>query len=81
MEDYAANLAFFLLEKTGSIFGKWHGKMSATEQRKLMGRFLGKGTIIINGDNETVRNRVKVCFGQDWDDREVFTWAQLVYGD
>ena len=75
--DYAANLAFFLLEKTNSVLGQWAGKMSAAEQRQLMGRFIGKGTIIINGDNETVCNRVKIAFGQDWDDRNVTTFAAL----
>lgn len=75
--DYAANLAFFLLERTGTIFGKWSGRMSATEQRNLCGRHLGKGTIIIDGLTETVCNRVKVCFGLDYDDRNVLKWRDL----
>ncbi|WP_034303050.1 hypothetical protein [Herbaspirillum sp. RV1423] len=75
--DYAANLALFLLEHTGSIYGEWHGKMKAADQRELMGRFLGKGTIVINGLNETVRNRVSVCFGHDWDDRNIASFASL----
>ncbi len=75
--DYAANVAFFLQEKTGSILGRWKGKLSAVEQRKLMGRFFGKGTIVIDGAQETVCNRVKVCFGQDWDDRNVTKFSAL----
>jgi len=75
--DFAANLAFFLLEQTGSIIGQWSGKMSAAQQRELMGRFIGKGKIIINGNDETVRNRVKVCFGQDYEDRNVISFAEL----
>ena len=78
--DYAANLAMFLLRETGSVLGRWSGKMSAQQQRDLMGRFLGKGTIIIDGASEVVKNRVKVCFGMDWDDRNVTTWAELTYG-
>ena len=75
--DYAANLGFFLLEKTGSIWGQWKGKMKAEDQRKLFGRFLGKGTIVIDGQTETICNRVKVCFGHDWDDRNVTKFAAL----
>lgn len=75
--DYAANLALFLLEKTGSIFGKISAKMTATEQRKLFGRYIGKGEIVIDGENEIICNRVKVCFGLDYDDRSVLKWAEL----
>lgn len=75
--DFAANLAFFLLEKTGSVLGVWQGKLSADAQRKLFGRCIGKGTIIVNGETETIYNRVKVCFGQDYDDRNIMTFAAL----
>ena len=75
--DYAAELAFFLLEKTGSVCGTWHGKLTAAEQRTICGRVIGRGTIVINGADETVLNRVKVCFGLDWDDRNVTTWRAL----
>lgn len=75
--DYATNLALFLLEKTGSVLGAWGGKMSAAEQRALFGRFLGKGQIVIDGAAETVCNRVKVCFGLDYDDRNVTRWGVL----
>ncbi|MDN7880089.1 hypothetical protein [Burkholderia aenigmatica] len=75
--DYAASLAFFLLEKTGSIYGVWRGTMRAVDQRKLFGRFLGKGKVIIDGANETLIHRVKVCFGHDYDDTVSMRWAQL----
>ena len=75
--DYAANLAFFLLAKTGNICGTFAGHMSAAEQRALFGRFLGKGAIVIDGERETVCNRVKVCFGLDYDDRNVTRWSAL----
>ena len=75
--DYAANLALFLLAKTGSIFATWKGKLTATEQRDLFGRYIGKGTIVIDGTAETIRNRVKVCFGLDYDDRNVTAWRAL----
>lgn len=61
--DYAANLALFLLDKTGTIFGIWNGRLTASEQRNLFGRFVGKGKIIIDGERKTICNRVKVCFG------------------
>lgn len=75
--DYAGNLAAHLLEKTGSVFGTIAAKMTATEQRALFGRYLGKGTIVINGEEETICNRVKVCFGHDYDDRNVTSWRTL----
>jgi hypothetical protein len=75
--DFAAQLAFFLLEKTGSIFGTWSGKLPALEQRELFGKRIGKGTIVIDGARETVRNRVKVCFGLDYDDKKILNWRSL----
>jgi hypothetical protein len=75
--DYAANLAFFLLEKTGSVLSTWKGRMTANEQRGLFGRAIGKGVIVIDGEREIIANRVKVCFGLDFDDRNVTRWAAL----
>jgi hypothetical protein len=75
--DYAANLCFFLQEKTGSIFGYWEGRMTAAEQRALFGRYLGKGVIEIDGTKELVLNRVSVCFGTDSDNRNVTPWRNL----
>lgn len=75
--DYAANLALFLLEKTGSVLGRWVGKMPAAEQRELFGRAIGRGRIVINGEEETVCNLVSVCFGQDYDYRNVTKWSAL----
>lgn len=75
--DHAAALALFLTEKKGTPLATWAGKMTAAEQRALMGRNLGKGTIVIDGTAEIVCNRVKVCFGLDSDDRNVTKWAAL----
>lgn len=75
--DYAANLAMYLTEKTGSCLGIWKGRLTSAEQRALFGRFIGKGTIVINGADETIRNRVVVCFGLDFDDRNVTAWKDL----
>jgi hypothetical protein len=75
--DFAASLALFLLEKTGTVLGRWMGKMLAEEQRALFGRQIGRGQIVIDGSTETICNRVKVCFGHDWDDRNVTAWRQL----
>jgi len=78
--DVAADLALFLLEKTGTVLGTWEGRMTATEQRALIGRYLGKGVIVINGDDETVRMRVKVCFGLDTDDVAITSFRTLCCG-
>jgi hypothetical protein len=74
---YSAHPAFFLLEKTGSVCGRWAGKLTAAEQRDLFGRVIGRGTIVIDGTAETICNRVKVCFGHDYDDRNVTPWRTL----
>ena len=75
--DYAANLALFLQENTNSIFGRFVGKMTSAEQRALFGRYIGKGRIVIDGENETISNLVTVGFGQDYDYRNVTKWSQL----
>lgn len=73
--DYSANLALFLLGKTGSIFGRYSAHMTAAEQRELFGRFLGRGLIIIDGCHETIRHRVRVCFCLDFTD--TVRWSAL----
>ena len=78
--DPAVSLAFFLLEKTGTVCGVWHGRLPAREQRQMMGRVLGRGVIVIDGAREIVLNRVKVCFGLDYDDRNITPWRQLDKG-
>lgn len=75
--DRPAALALFLTEKTGSCLKTWQGKLTAAEQRALIGRYIGKGKIVIDGEREEVLNRVKVCFGHDYDDRNVVKWAAL----
>ena len=75
--DYAASLALHLVEHTGSTLGRWSGKLSAEEQRDLMGRVIGKGTIVIDGKDETIFNRVSIAYGRDYDDRNVTSWAAL----
>lgn len=77
LRDYAADLAFFLQEKTGSIYGQWQGQMKKAEQIELMGRFLGKGTIVIDGAREVVFNRVKVSFGRESEIRNETTFGAL----
>jgi hypothetical protein len=75
--DYAANLALFLTERKGTPLATWEGHMTAADQRALFGRFLGKGKIVIDGEAETIANRVRVCFGHDYDDRNVTRWGAL----
>lgn len=75
--EAVTNLALYLLEHTSSVCGFWYGKLSAAQQRALFGRYLGKGTILIDGTRETLCNRVKVAFGQDYDDRNVTNWKAL----
>lgn len=66
-EDPAANLAAFLLLNTGSIYGTWRGAMPAAAQRKLFGRYFGRGTLVLDGAAETISRFVTVCFGLDFE--------------
>jgi hypothetical protein len=76
--DYAANLALFLVEKTGSCLGEWYGRgMPAAQQRALFGRFLGKGRIYIDGARELLQHSRKVCFGLDHDINHALAWRDL----
>ena len=77
MTDIAANLALFLTERTGSCLGRWHGHMPADQQRALLGRYIGKGTLWIDGSAETVEHHVKVCFGHDTDCTFSRKWSAL----
>lgn len=77
MIDYAAKLAIFLTNKVSTPLGQYRARMTAAQQRELFGRVIGRGTIVIDGENETVRNRVKVCFGADYDDRNITAWRAL----
>ncbi len=77
MNDYAANLALFLTERTGSCLGRWHGRMSAADQRAAFGRFIGKGTLWIDGGEETIEHHVTVCFGLDTDCTFSRKWGAL----
>lgn len=75
--DHAASLAIFLLEKTGSVFGQWRGHMLAADQRALFGRFLGKGSITIDGTEERIGHSVKRCFGLDYEVTFDAHWRDL----
>lgn len=76
-KDFAAQLALFLLEQTGSIWGRYRSHMPAKQQRELFGRFLGKGQIVIDGDEESICMKRRVCFGTDWDEVGYTKWAAL----
>jgi hypothetical protein len=79
-DDAAANLAFFLLENTGSIWGYWYGPMRAADQRKLFGRFIGKGWVCIHGEDETVKHSTSVCFGTMREYQSTHHWRDLSLG-
>jgi hypothetical protein len=75
--DYAADLAIFLVEKTGSCLGNWTGNLPAAQQRALFGRFLGKGKLIIDGSEERLAHVVKRCFGLDYEVTADLAWRNL----
>ena len=70
-------LAFFLLERTGSVCGKWTGRMRSAEQRALFVRILcGKREIQIDGSCETIKAKRSVCFGTDCEIQN-WTWREV----
>lgn len=74
-----ANLAHFLMENKGSVLATWSGKMPAKQQRELFGAFIGKGLIVINGEQETIEHLKKVCHwnGQDSDPTFYAKWVGI----
>lgn len=75
--DHAANLALFLVEKTGSCLGNRKGNLPAAQQRALFGRFLGKGKLIIDGSEERLAHVAKRCFGLDYEVTADLPWRAL----
>ena len=73
----AENLTAYLVNKTGSVLNRVSIKMNAKEQRELFGSYLGKGTIIIDGNEERLIHQVSVCFGQDYDNTFDKSWKDL----
>ena len=79
MNEYTIceNLAFYLLEKTGTVNGIVSTRMTAADQRTLFGRFIGKGIIKIDGLNSTISHIRKVCFGLDYDVTYSARWQDI----
>jgi hypothetical protein len=75
--DRAAFLALVLTEATGTPDGYMESRMTADEQREIFGRTFGRGVILIDGHASEVSMRVKVCFGTDYDIRNITHWRDL----
>jgi hypothetical protein len=73
------NLAHFLLERTGSVLKRWSGRLTAAEQRKLFGTFIGKGKLVIDGAHETIAHLVKVphWYGDDANETYYSKWSEI----
>lgn len=75
--DIVTNLALFLSKETDSVFSTWTGTLPAKTQRKMFGRYLGKGSITINGAEESIVHNIKVCFGQDFTHTFRASWKDI----
>jgi hypothetical protein len=73
----AAKIGMFLVTRTGRCNGQWRGKLLAAEQRALLGRYFGRGTLIIDGARERIRYQVERLFGAGTDTRADLAWADL----
>jgi hypothetical protein len=70
-------LAIFVLQKTGSVYGTFEGRISAQEQRAAFGCVpFGKCKVQINGEKEIVSAYRKVAFGQDWESAS-YSWMDF----
>lgn len=75
--ELAAKIGMFLVTRTGRCNGQWRGKLLAAEQRALLGRYFGRGTLIIDGARERIRYQVERLFGAGTDTRADLAWADL----
>lgn len=75
--ELAAKIGMFLVTRTGRCNGQWSGKLLAAEQRALLGRYFGRGTLIIDGARERIRYQVERLFGAGTDTRADLAWADL----
>lgn len=73
----AAKIGLFLVQRTGQRDGKWRGKLLADEQRALLGRYFGRGTLVIDGARERVRYQVERLFGGGIDVKADIAWSEL----
>lgn len=63
--DLATAIGLFLVGKGLKVWDRWEGRLTAKEQRESFGVYMGKGLIIVDGENDTLSMIVKICFGQD----------------
>lgn len=75
--ELAAKIGMFLVNRTGRCNGQWRGKLLAAEQRALLGRYFGRGTLIIDGTRERIRYQVERLFGAGTDTKADLAWADL----
>ena len=61
----AENITFFLIGKGLDVLGTFEGKLTKKEQMNAFGFYMGKGTIIVNGDRLSVLMRVRTSYGQE----------------
>ncbi|EGD01115.1 hypothetical protein C6Q28_17020 [Burkholderia multivorans] len=75
--EQAAKLRLFLVNRIGNCNGKWRGKLRAEEQRALLGRYFGRGTLVIDGARARVRYQVEHMFGGEVETKADVAWADL----
>lgn len=86
--DYgiAAGIAAFYMDNANLERGYWKGRLRKAKQVELFGHYFGRGTIVIDWEDETVTHHVSSSFGQDsdrtalmkWDGEVIFNTRNLV---
>ncbi|KGC70209.1 MULTISPECIES: hypothetical protein [Burkholderia] len=75
--EQATKIGLFLVNRTGQCTGKWRGKLLADEQRALLGRYFGRGTLTIDGARERIRYQVEHLFGGAVETKADLAWREL----
>lgn len=70
--DRIENLKIFLMRNIGDPEGTWVGTLSAPEQRRVLGTYIGGGTLEIIGSTQKIIRSVKTgktsdkTYTHDW---------------
>lgn len=64
--ELAAKIGIFLISKGLHSWDSWSGKMLKKDQMEAFGVYFGKGTIHVDGLEESITSIVSCCFGTDY---------------
>jgi len=75
--DKIESMSALVIARCDSPWGRVTLKMNKAEQVAMFGQYMGRGTIIVDGEAEEVRHVVSCCFGQDYEVTKTVKWIDL----